>query len=159
MRVVTGGAINTVSVRARNATVASAATLGAGCGSDATSIPRRLGTVIVAIWGTVVAEPARGIVVVGEPARGMVVVVVLARGSVVVVVVTEPPPGVPPPDTVTVNALEVTELYPVAVKRSCTAPVEPRVTIKLLKVASPDPSEVTVVVPLTEAPETTSAVT
>ncbi len=149
MRVVTGGATNTVSVRARNATVASAATLDVGCGSDATSIPRRLGTVIVAVWGTVVAEPARGMVVGVEP----------ARGSVVVVVVTEPPPGVPPPDTVTVNALEVTELYPVAVKRSCTAPVEPRVTIKLLKVASPDPSEVTAVVPLTEAPETTSAAT
>lgn len=148
-----------MSVRARNATVASAATLDVGCGSDATSIPRRLGTVIVAVWGTVVAEPARGMVVVVVLARGTVVGVEPARGSVVVVVVTEPPPGVPPPDTVTVNALEVTELYPVAVKRSCTAPVEPRVTIKLLKVASPDPSEVTAVVPLTEAPETTSAVT
>lgn len=159
MRVVTGGATNTVSVRARNATVASAATLDVGCGSDATSIPRRLGTVIVAVWGTVVAEPARGMVVVVVLARGTVVGVEPARGSVVVVVVTEPPPGVPPPDTVTVNALEVTELYPVAVKRSCTAPVEPRVTIKLLKVASPDPSEVTAVVPLTEAPETTSAAT
>ena len=159
MRVVTGGATNTVSVRARNATVASAATLDVGCGSDATSIPRLLGTVIVAVWGTVVAEPARGMVVVVVLARGTVVGVEPARGSVVVVVVTEPPPGVPPPDTVTVNALEVTELYPVAVKRSCTAPVEPRVTIKLLKVASPDPSEVTAVVPLTEAPETTSAAT
>jgi hypothetical protein len=159
MRVVTGGATNTVSVRARNANVASAATLDVGCGSDATSIPRRLGTVIVAVWGTVVAEPARGMVVVVVLARGTVVGVEPARGSVVVVVVTEPPPGVPPPDTVTVNALEVTELYPVAVKRSCTAPVEPRVTIKLLKVASPDPSEVTAVVPLTEAPETTSAAT
>lgn len=94
-----------------------------------------------------------------EPARGTVVGVEPARGSVVVVVVTEPPPGLPPPDTVTVNALDVTELYPVAVNRSCTAPVELRVTIKLLKVASPDPSEITVVVPLTEAPETTSAVT
>ena len=159
MRVVTGGATNTVSVRARNATVASAATLDVGCGSDATSIPRRLGTVRVAVWGTVVAEPARGMVVVVVLARGTVVGVEPARGSVVVVVVTEPPPGAPPPDTVTVNALEVTELYPVAVKRSCTAPVEPRVTIKLLKVASPDPSEVTAVVPLTEAPETTSAAT
>lgn len=152
--------------RGLTATVASAATFAAGCGSDETSTPRRLGTVIVPALGTTMVDPDRGTVVVdpvlgtvvADPVLGMVVVDA-ARGTVVVVVVAVPLPESPPPDTVTVNALEVTELYPVAVNRSCTAPVDPRVTMRLLNVANPDPSEVTVVVPLTEAPETTSAVT
>lgn len=140
------------------ATVASAATFAAGCGSDGTSTPRRFGTVIAAVRGTVVVDPDLGMVVV-DPVLGTVVVVDAARGTVVVVVVATPPPESPPPVTVTVKALEVTELYPVAVNRSCTAPVDPRVTMRLLKVARPEPSEVTVVVPLTDAPATASAVT